>query len=221
MIITALTFALLFTAAGCRDGKEKSSAASDEKNIQNTDNPGKAESPVQSGPERIELEPAPGSSSSETLKLKSSLVSEIGSVFITPDDFEIGPLLVHDGEDSYALFINNFFKELEKGKIARDMIDPKNIQFLTQVFESSIRSGHVPDNIRIGEAVRISGSSSGSESIRLNLRLFKGNNRTEGEIFLIDQGGSFKISNFNGDLSRLDIEYAGNEGKFEPEIYRF
>ena len=230
MIFTALTYALLFNTAGCRDSGKKASASTEEKTSENIDNTEKTASPVQSGQERIGLEPAAGSSSSETVKLKASqesvknifnLVPEIGSDFITPDDFEIGPLLFHNGEDSYARFINNFFEELEKGKIARDMIDPGNIQFLTQVFESSIRSGLIPDNIRIGEAVIISGGSSGSENIRLNLRLFKGNNRTEGEIFLIDRGGSFKITNFNGDLLKLDIEYADNEGKFEPEIYRF
>lgn len=247
LLISTAVFFLFIALTGCRAGKKQSKAVDAEKNGQPLSEKTLSPTPpVQDGEDRIELKPAPGNTASFPAKAKISsggektifnLISDMGADFITPDDFEIGPLLVHNSpeksaegetgqEESYALFIAKFFKELEKGIIAAEMIDRDNLQFLKQVFESSILLGQIPDNIRIGEAVRIpsSVSSAGrgnSEIIRLNLRMFKGKNRTEGEVFLLEKEGSFRISSFNGDLSKLDIDYKEEEGKFEPEIYRF
>ena len=180
---------------------------------------------------RIELKPAQNSTaaqkaqtqpmSAEAIHKRHNLLSEINTAVITPEDFEIGLLLAGhaDAEGSlekkYTDFINRFFKELEKGNLASEMIYPDSRFFLKQVFESYIAGKQIPDNLRIGEAIRI------QDSLRFNLRLYKGNSRTEGEIIIVESENGLKIKEFYGDLAILEKTYTAAEKKYEPELYRF
>jgi len=180
---------------------------------------------------RIELKPAQNSSaeqkiqtepmSAEAINKRHNLLSEINTAVISPEDFEIGLLLASHSaaegslEKKYTDFINRFFKELEQGNFASEMIYPDSRFFLKQVFESYMAGKQIPDNLRIGEAIRI------QDSLRFNLRLFKGSSRTEGEIIIVESENGLKIKEFYGDLAILEKTYTAAEKKYEPELYRF
>ena len=141
---------------------------------------------------------------------------------VTPEDFEIGPLIVFStkaGDEAqnkaYRDFINRFFYELRKENIPSAMIWDENIFFLTNIFTSYIEKKQIPDTIRIGKVITT------KDGLRLNLRMFKGKNRTEGEIILLKTKKSFQVKEFYGDLGMLDVEYTKSNEKFEPEIYKF
>ena len=150
------------------------------------------------------------------------LLYEQKTDIVTPEDFEIGPLLVFstkEGEEAknkeYRDFIYRFFNEIRKGNIPTSMIWDENVFFLSNIFGSYIEKKQIPDTIRIGRVI------STKDGFRLNLRFFKGQNRTEGEILLIKTKKSFLVKECYGDLGLLDVEYTRGEEKFEPETYKF
>ena len=150
------------------------------------------------------------------------LLYEQNTDFVTPEDFEIGPLLVFStkaGDEAqnkaYRDFINRFFNEIRKGNIPTSMMWDENVFFLSNIFGSYIEKKQIPDTIRIGRVI------STKDGLRLNLRFFKGQNRTEGEIILLKTKNSFQVKEFYGDLGMLDVEYIRSDEKFEPEFYKF
>ena len=151
-----------------------------------------------------------------------SLLHEQNMGMVTPEDFEIGPLLVFLDKieekiknNVYREFINDFFNELKEGYVPIGMLSQENLFFLTSIFNSYIERNQIPDNIRIGKVVHI------RDGLRLNLRMFKGQNRTGGEIILVETEAGLKIREFYGDLGILDVEYIRANERFEPEYYRF
>ena len=151
-----------------------------------------------------------------------SLLHEQNMGMVTPEDFEIGQLLVFWDkiEDKiqnnvYRNFINRFFNELRQGYMPVAMVSQENLFFLTTIFNSYIDKNQIPDNIRIGRGVHT------RDGLRLNLRMFKGQNRTSGEIILIETNAGLRIREFYGDLGMLDVEYIRTNEKFEPEYYKF
>ncbi|MCL2480933.1 MAG: hypothetical protein FWF38_04425 [Spirochaetaceae bacterium] len=150
------------------------------------------------------------------------LLYEQNMDIVTPEDFEIGPLLVFSnriGDEvknkKYLEFINKFFYELRTDTIPSSMISEENLFFLTNIFNSYIEKKQIPDNIRIGKVIRT------KDGLRLNLRMFKEKNRTEGEIILLETKNGFEVKEFYGDLGMLDVEYSRGDERFEPEIYKF
>ncbi len=163
--------------------------------------------------------------SAEAVNYRHNLICEMGGPVITPEDFEIGPLMVYSDlatingaanpEKEYFMFIDRFFSQLASGSVPSGMIDSGSLFFLKQIFQSYIEKEQLPDYVRIGKPVPA------QDKIRFNLRMFKGNNRTEGEIVLSGTGSSLKVKEFYGDLSLLDIDYVPAGEKYEPEVYRF
>ena len=154
---------------------------------------------------------------------RNNLLYEQNKDIVTPEDFEIGQLLIFSGKPgeeaknkSYRDFVNRFFYELRKDNIPSSMILQENLFFLTNIFDSYMEKGQIPDKIRIGKVIRIK-----DEDVRLNLRMFKGRNRTEGKIILLERNNSLKVKEFYGDLGILDEKYSRGNEKFEPEIYKF
>ncbi len=213
--------------------KQKNETVLPEINNNNPPNPAEKpviesnDSPIELKPSAAAINPVPENQNNKTA-LPESMINrhylfyEQNKDIISPEDFEIGPLLVFSTKPEteaqnkvYRDFINRFFNELRKGNIPSSMISQENLFFLTNVFDSYIEKKQIPDNIRIGKAIR------NNDTLRLNLRMFKGKNRTEGEIILIELNKSLKIKEFYGDLGILDVEYNKNNEKFEPEIYKF
>ena len=150
------------------------------------------------------------------------LLYEQDKDIVTPEDFEIGALLVFStkfGDTAnnkiYEEFINSFFNELRRGNIPSSLIMEENLFFLSNIFKSYIDRRQIPDSIRIGKVIHT------REGLRLGLRMFKGHNRTEGKILLVETRNSFRIKDFYGDLEMLDVEYNRSDEKYEPEIYKF
>ncbi|MCL2295001.1 MAG: hypothetical protein FWC36_09080 [Spirochaetes bacterium] len=151
-----------------------------------------------------------------------NLLREQNRGIVTPEDFEIGPLLVSSNRIDeeiqnklYKEFINNFFTELREHNIPASMILSESLFFLTNIFNFYIEREQIPDNIRIGRVFRT------PDGLKLNLRMFKGNNRTEGQIVLVETDNGLRVRRFHGDLGMLDVEYTGRNEKFEPEFFRF
>ena len=178
----------------------------------------------------ITLNPSQSNSSQNTksrtvpgaIESNNYLFYEQDKDIIIPEDFEIGQLLVYSDRTiderqnkAYRDFINKFFSELRKQNIPESMIMDENLFFLTNIFNSYIEKELIPDNIRVGKVITT------KDGLRLNLRMYKGQNRTEGEIFLAEINNSYKVKEFYGDLGILDIEYDRSNEKFEPEIYKF
>jgi len=150
------------------------------------------------------------------------LLCEQNIGIVTPEDFEIGSLLVISNKAGdevknklYRDFINKFFNELRKDNIPSSIISEENHFFLKNIFDSYIEKEQIPDNIRIGRVIRT------KDGLRLNLRMYKDNNRTEGSILLLETKDGFEVKEFYGDLGMLDVEYSRGDEKFEPEIYKF
>ena len=147
------------------------------------------------------------------------LLSELsGKSSIGPEDFEIGTL--YSGDDMFrevSDIINEFFGELKKNNLKKELFAESNRFYLGKIFEEYIKSKNIPDSIRIGEPL------TEGEDISVSLRFLKNGGKTEGEIVIIKKSGSYFIKGFEGDLSLLDSEKAEGESneKYEPEIYRF
>ncbi|MCL2792393.1 MAG: hypothetical protein FWD87_04810 [Spirochaetaceae bacterium] len=151
-----------------------------------------------------------------------SLLREQNKDIITPEDFEIGPLLVFSnraGDEAqnnvYREFVNRFFNELRQGRVPSGMIAQDSLFFLTTILNSYIERNQIPDNVRVGRVVHT------RDALRLNLRMFKAQNRTEGQIILIETDQGLRVREFYGDLGILDVEYIRRNERFEPEYFRF
>lgn len=151
---------------------------------------------------------------------KHNLISAFSHAVVTPEDFEIGPLLPFENSSTginteYRQFITSFFDSFKNRNIAENMITEENRFFLGKVFESYMEKDLIPDRIRIGKPVLQ------NDSLRFNIRAFMGSNSAEGEIVLVSTPAGLKIRDFNCDLLLLEKEQEEMGKRFEPETYRF
>ena len=147
------------------------------------------------------------------------LLSEMsGKENIDPEDFEIGSLYGGDKQFREAAdLLYDFFGELKNNNVKTELIAEDSRFYLGKIFEEYIKSGSIPENIRIGAPL------AEGDKIYVSLKFLKNGGKSEGEIVIIKKSGSLFIEEFEGDLSLLDSEAEEGESdkKFEPEIYRF
>lgn len=137
---------------------------------------------------------------------------------VLPEDFEIGPLQNRFSErrDKTSVFrvITVFFNQLEKGKIEKTVVHPDWRSHVERFLWYYIRDNTVPEYFRVGSIMINEGSA------RANIRLFKDDGRTEGEVFLEIVEDEWLIKDIQADFSELNQDYVREE-QFEPETYRW
>jgi hypothetical protein len=167
-------------------------------------------------------EPAPVSQepaqSSPLYQGRESLLYEQITNHILPEDFLIGPLQGdHDTDrDSEEIVekVTQFFSSLGEKKIDSLQLHPDWRTIIT-------RSLTIPQEEYAGfNHFRLGAIMSQETSARMNVRLFTETGRTEGEVFLEKEGGTWYISDVQIELSMLLEEYIP-EGEFEPSTYRW
>jgi len=226
-LLIVLTF--IFLPISCKRAAKAEQEQKDE-NISSENNTDSVVAEKNNDKKPIKLNPSESAASSNqrtrtvpvSVESNNYLLYEQNMGIVTPEDFEIGPLLVFSnkaGDEAnnkiYRDFINRFFNELRKDSTPSSMIFEENLFFLKNILDSYIEKKQIPDNIRIGKVI------STKDGLRFNLRMYKNQNRTEGGIILLETKNSFEVKEFYGDLGILDVEYNRSGEKFEPEVYKF
>ena len=137
---------------------------------------------------------------------------------IMPEDFLIGKLqddYQTDAEKGAILEQTvSFLDSFANNKIEAQYLHPDWRTLITRSLASPGEEYTGFDAYRIGEI------SAEETRARMNIRLFSETGRSEGEVFLEKEGGTWYISDIQIELSKLLTQYEP-EGEFEPSTYRW
>ena len=140
--------------------------------------------------------------------------------WIVPRDFVIGVLQVQRTEDedtaSLLALTREFFGHLSKGIIKEDLVAEEWRSGLRESLDFYLREDLVPDRVRIGDIVE-----GGGGSARCNVRLYRGDGVSSGEIYFVKQVDTWYISDIQVDFSLLSEPYVPDPEPFEPGIYAY
>lgn len=185
-------------------------------------------------PPRTQTVPAPpertagGSSQASASKSGSDRIDDMFIYKMTlkrvvPEDYLIGPLENLQNSDyrvsQILKTLNTFFRDLRIGTLNEDCIHPSAVLLLSSAFQFYLEEEAVPDVVRIGKA-EITGKSA-----RVNLRFYRGNGVTDGEVILeetaVDKTKQWLITDCQADLMQLLDPYKPSEEPFQPGAYNF
>ena len=146
---------------------------------------------------------------------RESMLVMRNSPAILPEDFAIGALatLMDGGEP--ARVTRGFIEGLSIGIIDANFVHQDRLAFLRRSLSYYLDRGDTPRYVRIGRFEGFEGTG-----LKAGLRIFGSSGRTECEIYLSRDSGSWRVYDFQGDLSLLGAPYAGPEGRFEPSFPR-
>ena len=137
---------------------------------------------------------------------------------VAGEDLVIGKLhTVFAGtEEENRVFggIERFLRALANGSVAEDAASPDALPDLKRLAGYHIERGNIPEDFRIGE-IFIEGSSG-----RADVRLLGRPGRAAGEIYCIEENGTWLITDMQVDLAELGHSYE-IEGPYEPNVYRW
>lgn len=191
-----------------------------------------AEAPVSLPPSPVRTDPVhPSGKTSGTAPKTSSSGDRIDDMFIykmtlkrvVPEDYLIGPLENLQNSDyrvsQILKTLNTFFRDLRIGTLNETCIHSSALLLLSSAFQFYLEEEAVPDVVRIGK-VEITGKSA-----RVNLRFYRGNGVTDGEMILeetaVDKTKQWLITDCQADLMQLLDPYKPSEEPFQPGAYNF
>ncbi|MBN1797268.1 MAG: hypothetical protein JW822_01735 [Spirochaetales bacterium] len=139
---------------------------------------------------------------------------------IVVEDFKIGPLqdfLIGQYDRlKAALVVNDFFKGLAKKEIKLDLIKNEMRTEIERSLAYPLSQGLLPESIRIGRILPES-----TDEISVNVRVFKGQSVTEGEIYLVKDNGEWVIIDLQIGLTLLAEKYNKETEPFSPTSYKW
>lgn len=137
---------------------------------------------------------------------------------ILPEDMIIGKLQSKwpGAREERAVYqtIKQFFSSLNSGTIDKEVVHPERIQYIERLFWYYLQQEAKIQQVRIGTV------SAGEASAESNIRVFSGEGRADGEIFLERLSGSWYVTDVEIDFPELREQYTREE-KFEPAVYRW
>lgn len=174
----------------------------------------------------IDLKPK-NETEKQTVQPPPRQVSDTTSLFslspqarIMVEDFKIGPLqdflIGQYNRLKAALVVDEFFKGLSQKEIKLDLIKNEMRTEIKRSLTYPLNQGLLPDNIRIGKILPES-----SDEISINIRVFKGQSVTEGEIYLVKENGEWKIIDLQIGLTLLAETYTKDTEPFSPSSYKW
>ena len=139
---------------------------------------------------------------------------------IVVEDFKIGPLqdfLIGQYDRVQAAFVvNDFFKSLKNKEILQELIKPEMRTEIKRSLSYSLKHGLLPENFRIGKILPET-----NDEISVNVRIFKGNSMTEGEIYLVNDNGVWMIIDIQIGFTLLAEKYNKDTEPFSPSSYKW
>ncbi len=137
-----------------------------------------------------------------------------------PEDFSIGPLsdpLHLEGRDKAAMAAaRSFMSSLTDSRVDAGLLAPESSARLKDSLSYSLDKGEAPSSFRLGRPKELA-----SGEIAFNVRLFRGEGAAEGEIFLLEKDKTWRVSDFQVNLSDLAEVRAKKGEKFFPSSYRW
>lgn len=142
---------------------------------------------------------------------------------VVPEDYLIGPLENLQNSDyrvtQILKTINTFFRDLRSGTLNESCLHPSAVQLISSAFRFYLDEEAIPDVIRIGKT-EITGKSA-----RINLRFYRGNGVTDGEIILeesnVGNSKQWLITDCQADLMQILDPYKPSDEPFQPGAYNF
>jgi hypothetical protein len=139
---------------------------------------------------------------------------------LVAQDFKIGSLqdmLAGRYENINAVsIIREFLNSLEKKKVKQELIKEDMRTEITRSLQYPINQGLVPETYRIGKAVM-----DNNQELSVNVRLFKGQSSTEGEIYMAKIKDAWVITDFQVGLTLLAEKQPKDTEPFSPSSYKW
>lgn len=208
--------------AGVASEKTASPAPPTRKPVPSTTLPPEGQS-RQTQQDVISLSPSPDSSraaETRTLTTETGLFAYFPQQRLAAQDFKIGPLqdtLLAPLEFVKAsAVVGRFFASLMKKEPDYGLVGEKSRRQLEAVVSYPLSQGYIPEKYRLGKM-----SFEAQDEIRANIRLFKGDAVTEGEIYLEKSGEDWLISDLQVGFTLLNRAYRKSSEPFMPGGYDF
>jgi hypothetical protein len=164
--------------------------------------------------------PSPAASPSAALTKETDLFAAFPQARLMPEDFQIGPL--QDGITSSRDFLlglsraRKFLEGITKKKVDDALILPSVLAEVKAVVSYPLAQGYVPQKYRIGKMV-----FENDNELRANIRLYKDDAVTEGEIYLTKADDAWLISDLQAGFTLLGRPYRKPSEPFVPGGYEF
>jgi hypothetical protein len=207
-------------------GQQKASTSTQKPNPVVATTPGKNTETAQQAKRTIELQPKQEKTEENPPPIPRT-VSDTSGRFaldpqqrIVPRDFKIGPLQdVLTGQLNKikaATTVKEFLTALGKKTIRRELIKPDMQTELERSLSYPLKQGLVPDDFRIGQAIEDK-----DQEMSVNVRLFKGKNTAEGEIYLVKNKDQWLIDDLQIGLTLLAEKPSKSTEPFSPSSYKW
>jgi len=182
--------------------------------------PGQASKPETPAQPPSPPKPKPPPVKSDT-SVQSLLSVTHGSLFF-PEDFKIGGLAgdtLTTDQSAAAATARSFLGGLTHGKVAKELVAPSSA--VSDTLTYYLGTGAVPDAFRLGKPKPPQPGGSDSDQIAFNVRLFKEQGSTEGEIYLSKVSSAWLVSDMQISMAELQESREKSSEKFVPGSYRW
>ena len=138
---------------------------------------------------------------------------------LVPEDFEIGLLQdrIKENRDQRGIQkkLDLFFESLISANINADVIYESRRELLMRSLEYYVKKRMIPEFVRYGAFDIYKDNIA-----KVSVRLFSKTGRAKGEVFLINQGDEWFISDFQLNFRKLSEGYNKPEKKYIPSHYQ-
>ncbi|MBN1523965.1 MAG: hypothetical protein JW904_05765 [Spirochaetales bacterium] len=192
---------------------------------QPTGKPQPTPAPVVKGPQTpISLDPvrpdARGNDTAAPVQAGSSEYAYNPAGRVNAKDFQIGLLQdsFSDSREYLAVYrvAKSFFTALEKKEIPEDLFLPSVFKPLSVSLKHPLEQGYLPERVRFGKSTFV-----GENEVRMNVRMYKGQGVTIGEIYLTKEEAKWKISDLQLGFGLLNEKYEKSREPYVPSQYNF
>jgi hypothetical protein len=165
-------------------------------------------------------DPSPAPSPRVALKKETDLFASFPQQRIMGEDFKIGVL--QDGITSSRDFlrgldcVRKFMASIMRKKVDYSLVLPAAQAEMKAVVSYPLKQGYVPQKFRIGKMI-----FENDDELRANIRLYKDDGVTEGEIYLKKDDEGWKISDLQVGFTLLGRRYQKSSKPFVPGSYDF
>ncbi len=139
---------------------------------------------------------------------------------LVAQDFKIGPLqdMLADQYDKISAVstVREFLNALSKKTVKQELIQENMRTEIMRSLQYPLKQGLVPETYRIGKAIPES-----NQELSVNVRLYKGQNSTEGEIYLAKNQDTWIITDFQVGLTLLAEKQTKETEPFSPSSYKW
>jgi len=171
----------------------------------------------------ISLSPSPAPPTAPqpaVLAKESDLLSAFPQARIMAEDFKIGPL--QDGISSSRDFlqalacVRKFMESVMKKDVDYALVLPASQAAVKAVISYPMKQGYVPQRYRVGKM-----AYEQQDEVRANVRLYKDDGVTEGEIYVKKADDEWKIADVQVGFTLLGKPYQKPAEPFVPGSYSF